>query len=81
LLGIKYESAFLAGLDEARLSAIVAQVKEEAGNGWETHPDILHGRNAAREEQGLEKLGEPQREPAARQTPARRSFYNRWLKG
>lgn len=66
MLGIKYESAVLAGLDETRLSTIVAQVREEAGDGWETRPEILHGRNAVREEQGLEKLSESQGETAAR---------------
>jgi hypothetical protein len=66
LLGIKYESAVLGGLDKARLSSIAEQIKEEAGDGWETEPAILHGRNAVREEQGLERLGEPnQTKPGA----------------
>lgn len=80
MLGIKYESAVLAGLDEARLSAIAEQIKEEAGAGWETEAAILHGRNAVREEQGLEKLGEPRREPETEQDPARNSLFSRWLK-
>ena len=81
LLGIKYESAILAGLDEARLSAIAEQIREEAGDGWETEPGVLHGRNAVREEQGLEKLGAPRRETAIKQNSVRRSLFGRWLKG
>ncbi len=80
MLGIKYESAVLAGIDETRLAAITEQIKEEAGAGWETEPAILHGRNAVREEQGLKKLGEPRRESETKQDPVRKSLFSRWLK-
>lgn len=82
LLGIKYESAALAGLDETRLSAIAAQIREAAGEEWEAHPGVLQGRNAVRAEHDLERLGEPPRATAGKeQNPARRSFFGRWLKG
>ncbi len=80
MLGIKYESAVLAGLDEARLSTIAEQIREEAGDDWETNPAVLRGRNAMREEQGLENPGGPQRVSASKQNPVRSSFLDRWLK-
>lgn len=80
MLGIKYESAVLAGLEETRLWAIVEQIKEEAGEGWKADPAILQGRNAVREEQGLEKLDGTHHKAAAKRNPARRSLLGRWLK-
>lgn len=56
LLGIKYESAVMAGLDPTRLSAIEEQIEKEVGADWKGDPSVLHGRNAAREERGLDRL-------------------------
>ena len=80
MLGIKYESAVLGGLDKTRLSAIEEQIKEEAGDDWEAEVAIIQGRNAVREEHGLKRLGEPQRETANKENPVRRSLFGRWLK-
>lgn len=80
LLGIKYESAVLAGLDETRLLAIEEQIKEEAGDGWEINPAIIHGRKAARDEKELETPKEPRQAPGAKQNPSRKSLFSRWLK-
>ena len=80
LLGIKYESALLAGLDSLRLSVISGQIREEAGDGWETDPAILHGRNAVREEHGLKRLTEPENKTGPEKAPVRRTLLRRWLK-
>ena len=79
-MGIKYESAVLGGLDKTRLAAITDQIKEEAGDDWEKDPAILHGRNAVREEQVQEKLGDPQQATESKRNPARGSLLGRWLK-
>ena len=80
LLGIKYESAVLAGLDDARLSVIAGQLREEVGDDWENEPGILHGRNAARQEHGLENLAEAKNGTNPPEAPVRRSLLRRWLK-
>ena len=80
MLGIKYESAVLAGLDEPRLAAIADQIREEAGDDWETEPAILHGRNAVREEQRLESSGKLQPVTDSKRNPSYGSFLGRWLK-
>ncbi len=59
LLGIKYESARIADVSDAALENIARQLRDEAGEGWETDPMILRGRNAVRQEHGLDKLGSP----------------------
>lgn len=57
LLGIKYESARIAGVDAAALENIAGQLRDEAGEDWESDPMIARGRNAVRQEHGLDKLG------------------------
>ena len=57
LLGIKYESARIAGVGDAALESIAGQLRDEAGEAWESDPMIARGRNAVRQEHGLEKLG------------------------
>lgn len=80
MLGIKYESAVLAGLDEKHLTAIEEQIKEEAGDGWETEPAVLQGRDAVREEHGLRRLGDPRPDDENKRNSVRGSFLDRWLK-
>lgn len=73
LLGIKYESARIAGVGDAALENIAEQLRSEAGEGWESDPMVLRGRNAVREEHGLQKLGAPAGESAS-EPPARRRW-------
>lgn len=65
LLGIKYESARIAGVGEAALETIAGQLREEVGEDWETDPMVVRGREAVRREHGLESPGEkpPSRRP------------------
>lgn len=77
LLGIRYESARLGGLDEAALAKIAEGIRAEAGDDWEMDPKIMHGRNAVREEHGLPSIGEPPRGPIP--APERRPFLRRLL--
>jgi hypothetical protein len=78
LLGIKYEAARVGGVDEAGLARIKAQIRDEAGEGWEEHPMVVRGRDAVRAEHGLPPLGRP-REPGT--PPARRSLLGRLFGG
>jgi len=75
LLGIKYEAARVGGVGEAALAEIARQIHSEVGDGWETHPMVLRGRNAVREEHGLPGLSEPGHRPVS--SPARRSLLGR----
>ncbi len=58
LLGIKYESARVAGVGETALENIAGQLREEVGEEWESDPMVLRGRNAVRQEHGLDQFGE-----------------------
>ncbi|MGB3683042.1 MAG: hypothetical protein WA990_11220 [Rubrobacteraceae bacterium] len=58
LLGIKYESASIAGVGEAALENIAGQIRDEVGEDWQSDPMVVRGRNAVREEHGLERLGD-----------------------
>lgn len=57
LLGIKYESARTAGVSDSALENIARQLREEVGEEWESDPMVLRGRNAVRQEHGLNRLG------------------------
>lgn len=74
LLGIKYESARVAGVDDAALENIAEQLRSEAGEEWEADPMIVQGRNAVRREHGLERLGAPSRETGEK-PPSRRRWW------
>lgn len=76
LLGIKYEAAKVGGVSEAALAVIEKQIVSEAGEEWETHPMIVQGRNAVRDEHDLPRLGETTPRSTAPQ-PTRRSFMRR----
>lgn len=78
LLGIKYEAAKVGGVDETSLANIERQVRAEVGEGWETNPTVLRGRNAVRAEHGLPRIGGSMHSTA--QPPARRSLINRLLR-
>jgi hypothetical protein len=79
LLGIKYEAAKVGGVDETSLANIECQIQGEVGEGWETNPIVLRGRNAVRVEHGLERLDEPShRNPTPSRT--RRPFLNKLLR-
>lgn len=78
LLGIKYEAARVGGVGEDVLAKIEQQITADAGEGWETHPMIVRGRNAVREEHELPRLGETSRRSSAPQ-PVQRSLINRIL--
>ena len=80
LLGIKYESARIAGVGEAALENITGQVREEVGEDWESSPMVERGRNAVREEHGLPPLGETSR-PAVEPRPPVRPWYRKILPG
>lgn len=77
LLGIKYEAARLGGVsgsvsDDA-LAAIAEQARAEIGTGWESDAGFVAGRNAVRDERGLERLGGERRPDPA---PARKPWYS-----
>lgn len=75
LLGIKYESARLGGVSEDTLAAIAGQVRDEVGAEWESDEGFVAGRNAVRDEHGLERLGgEDKLAPA----PARKPLHERF---
>lgn len=74
LLGIKYESARVAGVDDAALENIAEQLRNEAGEEWESDPMIVRGRNAVRREHGLERLGAPVGETGEK-SPSRRPWW------
>jgi hypothetical protein len=57
LLGIKYESAKIAGVSDAALERIAGQLREEVGEEWATDPMVVRGRDAVRREHGLDTLG------------------------
>ena len=57
LLGIKYEAARLGGAGEDTVAAIEEQVRDEIGPAWESDEGFVAGRNAVRDEHGLDRLG------------------------
>lgn len=73
LLGIKYEAARLGGVGEEAMAAIADQAQEEIGAHWESDAGFVAGRNAVRDEHGLDRLGGEQR-PAP--PPARKPWYS-----
>lgn len=78
LLGIKYEAARLGGVGDEALAAIADQAQDEIGSGWDSEAGFVAGRNAVRDEHGLERLGGERRpEPG----PARKPWYRRLLGG
>ena len=80
LLGIKYEAARLGGVGEAALAKIGEQARAEIGEGYESDEGFMQGRNAVRDEHGLERIGEPPR-PAPRSGAERKPWYRRLLGG
>lgn len=74
LLGIKYEAARLGGVSEDALAAIAAQARDEIGPEWNWDEGFVTGRNAVRDEHGLDRLGG---EPRSAPDPARKSWYGR----
>lgn len=81
LLGIKYEAAKLADVDETALARISDQIDSEVGEDWESNPSVVHGRNAVRVEQGVPRLGEEAHEPADDPATARHSLLRRIFGG
>lgn len=78
LLGIKYESARLGGVSEDALAAIAGQAREEIGAEWESDEGFVAGRNAVRDEHGLERLGREEKPaPVHNKNP----WYKRLLGG
>lgn len=80
LLGIKYESARIAGVSEAALENIAGQIRGEVGEEWKSNPMVERGRNAVRAEHSLPPLGETSR-PAVVPGPRGRPWYRRILPG
>jgi hypothetical protein len=70
LLGIKYESAKLAGVGGAALENIAKQLRDEVGENWETDPMVIRGRESVRREHGLE-IPNASSEPGEEQPPER----------
>ncbi len=80
LLGIKYEAARLGGVSEEALAVIEEQARAEIGDGYDSDEGFIQGRNAVRDEHGIERIGEPPRAapgPGARRKP----WYRRLLGG
>lgn len=73
LLGIKYEAARLGGVSEEALTAIAGQARDEIGAAWDSDAGFVAGRNAVRDEHGLDRLGGEQR-PAP--PSARKPWYS-----
>lgn len=61
LLGIKYEAAQLGGVGEEALAAIGDQARREIGPEWDSDEGFVAGRNAVRDEHGLDRLGGEER--------------------
>ena len=80
LLGIKYEAARLGGVSQEALAKIEEQARAEIGSGYDSDEGFVQGRNAVRDEHGLERIGEPPR-PAPRPGARRKSWYRRLLGG
>lgn len=78
LLGIKYEAARIGGVSEEALAVIAAQASDEIGPDWDSDEGFVAGRNAVRDEHGLDRLGGAPR-PAP--GPARKPWYRRLLGG
>ncbi len=78
LLGIKYESARIAGVGEAALENIARQLRGEVSEEWESNPMVERGRNAVREEHDLPPLGATSR-PTIVPGPPGRPWYRRIL--
>ena len=67
-------------MDEEALARIAEGVRAEAGDGWESDPDVLRGRNATRAEYGLPPVGEEARPPTGPPT-GKRPLWRRLLGG
>jgi hypothetical protein len=65
-------------VDEAGLSRIAAEIREEVGQSWESDPELVEGRNAARAEHGLPRLREAPEGGQPRES-RRRPWYRRLL--
>ena len=78
MLGIKYESAKLGGVEGDPLKRIEGQLRNEVGEDWETDEEVLKGRNAIRREHGLSLFGETNARSAPA-SPARRPLWRRAL--
>jgi hypothetical protein len=68
----------LGGVEGGPLARIEEQLQSEVGEDWETDEEVLKGRNAARHEHGLPRLGETNVRPAPA-APARRPLWRRAL--
>ena len=80
LLGIKYEAARLGGVSEEALTEIGEQARAEIGSGYGFDEGFLQGRNAVRDEHGLERIGEPPR-PAPGPSAGRKHWHRRIFGG
>ena len=80
LLGIKYEAARLGGVSQEALAKIEAQARAEIGDGYDSDEGFTQGRNAVRDERGLERIGEPPR-PAPGPGARRKPWYRRIFGG
>lgn len=81
LLGVKYEAAVVGGLQGAALEKISTQIASELGEDWKSDENVIHGRNAVRNEHGLPPLGGgpegPSSDPTAKPPLWRRVFGRR----
>lgn len=76
LLGIKYEAARLGGVSEEALAAIEEQVRAEVGDGYDSDEGFIQGRNAVRDERGLERIGgQPRQAPGSGRKPWYRRIF------
>lgn len=80
LLGIKYEAARLGGVSEEALAGIEEQAQAEIGEGYDSDEGFVQGRNAVRDEHGLDRIGEPPR-PAPGFATERKPWYRRLFGG
>lgn len=75
LLGIKYESARLGGVSEEALTKIADQARDEIGANWDSDAGFVAGRDAVRDEHGLERLGGQSPAPAPKKKPWHRRLF------
>ena len=74
LLGIKYESAKIAGVGADALENIATQLRDEVGEEWKSNPMVERGRNSVRQEHGLNGIDASDGNTTETSTPRRQKW-------